>query len=132
MENNLQLTVQIAPTDQLDPYKIEKITSTLQTELREIDYVESVKPARTSDVPPDTLAGEALTLGTLLVTFAASGGVFTTLIETLKARLSRSNVVEVTLNGNTIKVSDLNSETSKLLEQFMNSAVEDSRQNAHE
>jgi hypothetical protein len=65
------------------PEEIDRETRRLRDQLRELD-VESVECARSLEMP-DGAKGDAMTIGTLLVTLSAAGGVLTTLINAVQA-----------------------------------------------
>lgn len=96
----------IAPDPELDPEAAERLTRQLRAEIAELD-VESVRPGPGGTVPDGAKATDPLTLGAIVVGLSASGGVFTTLVETLRDWLGRSSArhrVSLTIDGDTIEL----------------------------
>jgi hypothetical protein len=94
----------------------EAITQELRNELLETD-VKSVAFMEGGEPLEGSRAFEFITLGTLLVTLAASGGVFTTLINTISGWLARDEKRSITLeiDGDKISITGSSSEEEKQL-----------------
>ncbi len=87
----------------------------LRQELCELD-VNSVDFARAASAPARA-KGDPVTLGTLLVTLAASGGVLTTLINAVQSWLARQERTSVTLEigGDKLSITGVSSEEQRRL-----------------
>jgi len=95
----------LAPDPELDWEVGERLTRQLRVEIAELD-VESVRPAP-AGAAPEGAKGDSLMLGAVVVALSASGGVFTTLIETLRDWLGRQSVrhrISLTIDGDTIEL----------------------------
>lgn len=120
MNESTTLKIEILPDTTIDSEKLEKLTQTLQRELEGINEINNVKFVRETKAPDDTMAADPITIGSLLVTLAASGGVLTSIIDTIKARLTQNNITKVSLNGNTIELPNLDeTQKTKLIDEFM-------------
>jgi hypothetical protein len=97
--------VVVAPDPEADAEEAERLAHQLRTELHKLD-VESVTLLQSDEMPPGA-KGEPLTIGQLLVTLGAGGGILTALIEMLRDWLGRhANVdrVAVTIDGDTLEL----------------------------
>jgi len=104
------LKIQVEKSPDEEDEMLGKITGQLRHELLELD-IEKVEPNRTGKLP-EGARGDPFTLGTLILTLAASGGIFSKLIDTLQLWLqnrgSRQLSLEIdgdklTINGNPTK-----------------------------
>ena len=96
----------VAPDPEVDPETSERLARQLRSEIAELD-VESVHPALLSAAPEGAKAADPVTLGSLVVALSASGGVFTTLVETLRDWLGRQSGrhrISLTIEGDTIEL----------------------------
>jgi hypothetical protein len=96
------LLVELEPD--VDPDEIDRSVRQLRAELMDLD-VESVAPVAADNAPPGAKGADLYSLSALLVTLAATGGVFTTLIEAARDWLARQAVgrrISVTIDGDTI------------------------------
>jgi hypothetical protein len=99
---DLVLVVESEPD--VDPDEIDRSIRQLRAELNDLD-VESVAPIIPDNAPPGAKGVDAFSLGALLITLTAAGGVFTTLIETTRDWLDRhaaARRISVTIDGDTI------------------------------
>lgn len=90
----------------VDPERAEQLTRRLRGELAELDVV-SVAPVAAGPVPEGAKGTDPVTLGALVVAFSASGGVFTTLLGTVRDWLDRQSGrhrISVTIDGDTIEL----------------------------
>lgn len=94
-DDSVQLKLQIGIQDG-DAEELAALTQWLMSELKELE-VESVELERSKEAPTSTKSGMAIDWGTVLVTLAASGGVLTTLINLIQARLTRDERRSVTV-----------------------------------
>lgn len=111
-----QLMLNIDAGPETDVEELEKLTQQLREELIESD-VETVNLVRTGEAPERAKVGDPVAWGTLLVTLAASGGVLTTLINTLQAWLTRHERRSVILeiDGDRLEVTGVSSEEQQRL-----------------
>jgi len=79
-----------------DDEELAEITQQLREELLELD-VEAVDLVGGGEAPAKAKAGDPISLGMLLVTLAASGGVLTSLINVLQSWLGRQERRSLTL-----------------------------------
>ncbi|MFJ2829303.1 hypothetical protein ACIPC1_17335 [Streptomyces sp. NPDC087263] len=96
----------VAPDPELDPEAGELLAHRLRAEIAELD-VESVRPAPMDTAPDGAKGADAVMLGAVVVALSASGGVFSTLVETLRDWLDRSSArhrVSLTIDGDTIEL----------------------------
>jgi hypothetical protein len=102
--------------DGSDDEQTEKLTRRLRAELLELDEVKAVNSVRGSQLP-DGAKGDPVTLGTLLVTLAASGGVLTTIVNTVQPWLLRNEKHSVTVEmaGDKLTISGPSSDEQKRL-----------------
>lgn len=101
---SLSLVVQVDP--EVDPERAERLVRRLRGELAELD-VASVSPVAAGPPPGRAKGTDPVTLGALVVAFSASGGVFTTLVGTLRDWLDRQSGrhrISVTIDGDTIEL----------------------------
>jgi hypothetical protein len=102
----VSLRLVVEPDAELDPEACERLTRQLRGELAELD-VESVVLAAGGAAPDGTKAADPVTLGAIIVALSASGGVFTTVVETLRDWLSRHSGrhrIALTIDGDTIEL----------------------------
>jgi hypothetical protein len=98
---DLVLVVESEPD--VDPDEIDRSVRQLRAELNDLD-VESVVPITLDNAPPGAKGVDPFSLGALLITLTAAGGVFTTLIETTRdwlARHATARRISVTIDGDT-------------------------------
>lgn len=102
--------------DGSDDEQTEELTRRLRAELLEIEEVRAVNSVRGSQLP-DGAKGDPVTLGTLLVTLAASGGVLTTIVNTVQSWLSRNekHSVTVEIGGDKLTITGPSSDEQKNL-----------------
>ena len=96
-DQTVRLTLNVSGTQSTDAEQLSALTQQLRDELLNTDVTVSFIPI--DNVPEGSRAADPVTLGTLLVAFAASGGVFTTIINTLESWLSRDEKHSITLEG---------------------------------
>src|SRR5215469_12961993 len=100
-QRDLLLVLELEP--EADADEAERLGRQLRTELTQLD-VEAVKPAPITDVPEGAKGG-AVDWGSLLVTFSAAGGVFTSVIAMAQDWLDRHSAaqrVKITIDNDTI------------------------------
>jgi hypothetical protein len=86
MLRGLALVVESEPD--VDPDEVDRSVRQLRAELNDLD-VESVIPMTPENAPPGAKGVDPYSLGVLLITLTATGGVVTTLIETARDWLAR-------------------------------------------
>jgi hypothetical protein len=93
-----------------DSEELEQLTRQLWEELLELD-VQAVDWMTGESTPAKAKAGDAITWGTLLLTLAASGGVFTALISVVQAWLTRHERCSITLEieGDRLQITGISS-----------------------
>jgi hypothetical protein len=99
---DLVLVVESEPG--VDPDALDRSVRQLRAELKDLD-VESVTPLTLGNAPPGAKGVDLSSLGDLLITLPASGGVFTVLIETVRdwvARHAAARSISVTIDGDTL------------------------------
>jgi hypothetical protein len=99
-----QLTVVVEPEVGSDPDDLDRMVRRLRTELMDVD-VEDVEPMAAEDVPAGAKGADPVSIGALLVTLSAAGGVFSVLIDTVRDWLGRQSAaqeVSVTIDGDTL------------------------------
>lgn len=102
---NVLLVVEPDPDQDADDVR-DRLARRLRTELTELD-VESVTLATGDPAPEGSKSADPVTVGAVVVALSASGGVFTTLIETVRAWLARQPAhhrISVTIDGDTIEL----------------------------
>ncbi len=110
----LKLVVDIGP--EADKEELETNTLQLRDELMDLD-VENVDLVCSGDVPANAKAGDPISWGTLLLTLAASGGVITTLINSVQSWLIRNDRKSITLelDGDKLDLKGVSTEEQKRL-----------------
>lgn len=96
--------------------ELSETTQQLRQELLEID-LDSVDFVSSGEAPSQTKSGDPITLGALLLTLAASGGVITTLINALQSWTTRHERHSVTLeiDGDKLEIHGISSDEQKQL-----------------
>lgn len=67
-----------------DPHKLEEASANLRSELRKLNGVESAEPLPIGKAPVRSKAVDPVSVGSILMTLAASGGVISSLIGVLR------------------------------------------------
>lgn len=99
-----QLTVVVEAESDADPAELDQLVRRLHTELRNTD-VEDIEPVSSEQVPPGAKGADPASIGALLVTLSAAGGVFSMLIQTTRDWLGRqatADKISVTIDGDTL------------------------------
>lgn len=102
----------------IDDERLDRQTRMLRAELAEMEGVESAALGRDSSGTAGTKVADPITLGAIVLALSASGGVFTTLIETVRDWLGRqpgSHRVTVTIDGESIDVEAASDEQQRAL-----------------
>jgi hypothetical protein len=118
----VDVRVVLEPDLDTDPVDAERLGRQLRNELRGLD-VETVAVVEGAEPPPGSKSGAAAPLTEWLVTLSAGGGVFVTLIATIKDWLGRrdgAHKVTVTIDGDTLELSSASPvERAELIETFV-------------
>ena len=117
--STLKIHLEQSPDE--DDERLGKITSQLRKELLQLD-IENVEPDRTGKLP-EGARGDPFTLGTLILTLAASGGVFSKLIDTLQSWLNNRGSRHLTLemDGDKITLDGIPTKSQQqLIDLFIN------------
>lgn len=104
-EEMRQVLLNIDAGLEADIEELEKLTQQLRAELLELD-IDDAALVHAEEVPKDNKSGDPISWGTLLLTFAASGGIFTTLItlfQSWSTRHERSKVV-LEIDGDKLEI----------------------------
>ncbi len=114
-DQTTQLMLNINAGPETDEEELAELTQQLRKELLELD-VEAVG-VRAGEAPERAKAGDSVTWGALLVALVASGGVLTTLINTLQSWLTRHerNSVTLEIGGDKLEVTGISSEEQQRL-----------------
>jgi Effector Associated Constant Component 1 len=102
----LSLRLVLEPDPESDPEVRERLIRQLRAELSELD-VESADLAAGGPAPDNAKAADPVSLGAIVVALSASGGVFTSVVETLRDWLGRHSGrhrIAVTIDGDTIEL----------------------------
>jgi hypothetical protein len=103
---SLAVLVAVAADSEADATSVERQVSRLRAELAELD-VESVATVPGGVVPDGAKGADPVTIGALVVSLSASGGVVVALIETVRDWLGRQtggHRVALTIDGDTIEL----------------------------
>jgi hypothetical protein len=118
----VEVTVVLEPEPGTDPEDRERLGRQLQDELRALD-VDDVSTIEGGPPPEGEPSGGGAAGTGWLVTLSAGGGVFVTVIATLKdwlARRSEAHTVTVTIAGDTLELSAATPvERAELIEAFV-------------
>jgi hypothetical protein len=118
----VELTVVLEPDPDTDPEDRERLGRQLRDELRELD-VDEVATVESAPAPPGAKSGAAASVTEWLVTLSGGGGVFVTVLGTIKAWLggrAGTHKVTVTIDGDTLELSSATAaERAELLETFV-------------
>jgi hypothetical protein len=118
----VELSVVLEPDPDTDPEERERLGRQLRNELRALD-VDEVSAAEGAAPPDGAKSGVAASLTELLVTLSSGGGVFVTVIATIKdwlARRAGGHKVSITIDGDTLELSSATPiERAELIETFV-------------
>jgi hypothetical protein len=118
MEDRKELTLAIDGGPGSDDREVAELTSQLRDRLLELD-VERVELVRSDEIPEGAKPGDAISLGTLLITLAPSA--VTAVIGLLKEWLANRPVrtAKVTIGGDSIELTDASTaDQERLAEAF--------------
>lgn len=102
----MNLLVVLTPDDDSDQEEFDRLFRRLRTELTELD-VDSIEPVVAESAPRGAKSADPVTIGAVVVALSATGGVFTTLVDTLRDWLNRNtgrHRIALTIDGDTIEI----------------------------
>lgn len=102
----VDVVLDFTPDPEVDQEAADRLVRQLRAEIAALD-VESVRLAAGGPPPEGAKGTDALTLGAVVVALSASGGVFTSLIDTVRDWLGRSSArhrISVTIDGDTLEL----------------------------
>ena len=120
MADQHEVKLVIASQD-ADDELLADLTTNLRDELEQLN-VENIQLPVQSNHPQGAKSGDAFTWGQLLLTLAASGGVLTSIIATIKAWLLRQTrcSIRVEMDGDTLEITGVDSEDQrKIIDQWL-------------
>jgi hypothetical protein len=112
-----ELSLKINGTPESENEELELITRRLREEILKLD-VEDVDLVKAGEIPKGARAGDIITLGSLLVTLAASGGVLPSIINAVQSWLGRtkeSHSITLEVGGDKLEVTGISSQTQQQL-----------------
>jgi hypothetical protein len=118
----MEVLVVLEPDPGTDAEDSERLGRQLRNELRGLD-VDEVIPVAAPAAPPGAKSGATASLTEWLVTLSAGGGVFVSVIATIKDWLGRragAHKVTLTIDGDTLELSSASpTERAELIETFV-------------
>jgi hypothetical protein len=114
-EPDAVLVIQVG-ADEADEEEIAELSSQLSAELLQLDVL-SVEPTTAGPAPEGSKGLPLVAVGTLLVKLLKSAPVLSSVTATLQSWLSRrpGRSIELTLDGDTLKVTDISAEDQRRL-----------------
>jgi hypothetical protein len=118
----VELLVVLEPEAGADAEEADRLGRQLRQELRELD-VDAVTPVPAGAAPAGAKGVDAASVTELLVTLSASGGVFVTVVATVKDWLARRGAghrITMTIDGDTLRLDGASpAERAQLVETFV-------------
>jgi hypothetical protein len=116
VDKAVELTLKINHTYEADDKEFDHITRRLRKEILELD-VEDVDFVKSGESPRGARSGDAVTLGSLLITLISSSGVLPSLVNTIQSWLKRNQGHSITIevNGDKLEVTGISSQTQQQL-----------------
>ena len=116
MPDPIQLKLTIDPSAQTDAEELDRLARQLCQEILELD-VEDAVLLKEGQAPESTKAGDAITLGALLITTLASSGAIPPLLDLLKTWLTRQGLRSATLeiDGDKLELHGISAKEQKRL-----------------
>ena len=102
----MNVLVVLTPDEESDQEELERLSRGLRAELRELD-IYSIRAVAADPAPRGAKAADPVTIGAIIIALSASGGVFTSLVGTLRDWLNRNtgkHRIAVTIDGDTIEI----------------------------
>jgi hypothetical protein len=117
----LELRLALEPEPGADAEEADRLSRQLRDDLRELD-VDDVRTAADGAAPPGA-KGDAASIGEWLITLSAGGGVFATVVATVKDWLGRrggAHRIKLSIDEDTIELSAAtDAERAELVEAFI-------------
>ncbi|WP_097260173.1 effector-associated constant component EACC1 [Streptomyces sp. TLI_55] len=124
----VDVRVDLSPDPEFGAEAGERAARQLRSELSELD-VESLRVLVSGPAPDGAKGSDALAVGAVVVALSASGGVFTSLVETVRDWLGRSAArhrVSLTIDGDTIELEHATADERRaLVEAYIRRHTED-------
>ncbi|MGW4642429.1 effector-associated constant component EACC1 [Sphaerisporangium sp. NPDC004334] len=121
-DGDLSLAVFVLPDPDADPEQAERLARRLRAEIAELD-VESAGWAPGEAPPPGAKGADPVTIGAIVVALSASGGVFASVVDTVRDWLGRQtgrHRVVLTVEGDTIELERATADQQRdLVEAFL-------------
>ena len=118
----MEVRVVLEPDPGTEPEDSERLGRQLRNELRGLD-VDEVIPVAAPEAPPGAKSGVAASVTECLITMSAGGGVFVTVVATVKdwlARRAGAHKVRLTIDGDTLELSGTTPvERAELIDTFV-------------
>ena len=118
----LRLVLRWDAAPDAEPEQVERSGRRLRSELQELD-VDDVTVPSGGEAPAGSKGVDTGVLGELLITMSASGGVFATVVATVRSWLARrddATSVKLTVDGDTLELSRANAaERADLIQAFI-------------
>jgi hypothetical protein len=113
---NVSVTVTVEPDAMADDEETAALSGQVRSMLADHDFDVSARPDEAA-APSGAKVGDAVSINSLVVTLAASGGALTALVGAVQAWLQRSSVrqVVVEINGDRLEVNGVTSEERRQL-----------------
>ena len=119
---DVEVRVTLEPEPGADAEEVERLGRQLRNELRELD-VDDVRSVDGVSPPPGAKGIDAASLTELLVTLSAGGGVFATVVATIRdwlGRRSAGHKVSITIDGDTLELSSAtDAQRAQLVDTFV-------------
>ncbi len=120
-ERQMEVLLVLEPEADADREKAERLGRQLRAALRELD-VDAVSALPDGEVPAGA-KGDAVSLAQWLVTLSATGGVFATVVATVKDWLERrsgAHKISITVDGDSLELERATAaERAKLIDTFV-------------
>jgi hypothetical protein len=120
--DRLELHLAVRPDPEDDAEEIDRMNRQLRARLQELD-VDDVTPVGDGALPAGAKGADAASMGELLVTMSAGGGVFVTVLATVRdwlGRRSGAQGVTLTIDGDTLELTRATAaERAELVEAFV-------------
>jgi hypothetical protein len=107
----------VQPDPEVDAEAADRLVRRLRSELSNID-VDDIRPVAGEDVPDTAKAADPVTIGAIVVAMSASGGLFTSLVETVRDVLARHadrHKVLMTIGGDSVELTNATDEQREQL-----------------
>ena len=112
----IKLLLQVQSAADCDRDELDELTQQLKSELLETS-VDSIEPVISPEQPVGTRVGDPMTVGQLLITLGAAGGVLTTFVGAIRdwALRGEKRSVTIEMNGDKLTVTELSEDNQQSL-----------------